>query len=533
MDPRIAKLQQKYGLPDELQGRPLSEFVLFENVPMIDTFKDDDINATPEFLQKIVKVNNDRTLDTSDMCPLVLGHTDDEKSEAEQPPIVGWALDYKLNPKFGRVNPRPAVMGSMLIHKSIAQKVREKFPRRSVEVYEDGMIDPIALLGATAPRRALSLLSQRASGETAIALARRNTQPRWRFSADEYESNVDSNIGSNSNPQSTGISEMDEQQIADIVTKAIDASPIGQLARKLMEDEDPNMLCDDGDGMQLEEIDDETQLEEDEEIVSELDESDEGLTEPANLEGDELPELDELEPEALEAEGEAVQEEISEIVQELIAATDADGVKAAFSKLSKARNRLVAIGNAKSSAATKLSKLKKLKALASRKAGNSATKKPDSEKSRMQNNQLKIKLAKMDRELAQLKRREAEAATKLRHKERESELQQKLAEGFEFDLTEEFDDVKDMADSDFAKHLQRIERSYQRTPVGSSPIKLSALTTGRDKDSSGNSIQFNPKNEEKMIKLAKAKKAELAKLGKSVTVAQALAEVEAEMSVAG
>jgi hypothetical protein len=528
VDPRITKLQQKYGLPDELQGRPLSEFVLFENVPMIDTFKDDDINATPEFLQKIVKVNNDRTLDTSDMCPLVLGHTDDEKSEAEQPPIVGWALDYKLNPKFGRVNPRPAVMGSMLIHKSIAQKVREKFPRRSVEVYEDGMIDPIALLGATAPRRALSLLSQRASGETAIALARRNTQPRWRFSADEYESNVDSNIDSNSNPQSIGISEMDEQQIADIVTKAIDASPIGQLARKLMEDEDPNMLCDDGEDMKLEEDEDETQLEETEELVDEPIEGFDSTT----TETDEVPAGDELvDVEELEVEVEEAQDEISEIVQELIAATDAEEVKAAFSKLAKAKKRFVAAKNAKASAVTKLSRLKKLKAMASKKAG--ATKKPDSEKSRMQNNQLKIKLAKMDRELAQLKRREAEAATKLRHKERESELQQKLAEGFEFDLTEEFDDVKDMADSDFAKHLQRIERSYQRTPVGSSPIKLSALTTGRDKDSNENSIKFNPKNEDKMIKLAKQKKAELAKLGKSVTVAQALAEVEAEMSAAG
>lgn len=112
-------------------------------------------------LQSIVEANNHAIEDTGDYVPLTLGHTPDDEGST-QPPVVGFAGPFKLS-RIGKVNPRWAIIAeNWIIDKNHADEAR-KHPRRSVELWFDGetkkptRIDPIALLGAMAPRRSLGL----------------------------------------------------------------------------------------------------------------------------------------------------------------------------------------------------------------------------------------------------------------------------------------------------------------------------------------------------------------------------------------
>ncbi|OAI39602.1 hypothetical protein AYO40_01170 [Planctomycetaceae bacterium SCGC AG-212-D15] len=106
-------------------------------------------------LQQICDNCNRRFERTGDATPLTLGHTRVGRPESEQPPIAGWALNFRL----ARVGPskllcivadffvEPAWWKEFLAH-----------PRRSVEFFGQDMIfDPIALLIRT-PERDLGLI---------------------------------------------------------------------------------------------------------------------------------------------------------------------------------------------------------------------------------------------------------------------------------------------------------------------------------------------------------------------------------------
>lgn len=117
-------------------------------------------------LSAIVERCNRRINETGDYAALTLGHTPgpDEKARgAPEPEVVGFAGPYRLG-VIGNPGERQryAILADCHYFKEDLDKVR-KHPRRSPELwmedrYEEMFFDPIALLGAEAPRLDMGLL---------------------------------------------------------------------------------------------------------------------------------------------------------------------------------------------------------------------------------------------------------------------------------------------------------------------------------------------------------------------------------------
>ena len=130
-------------------------------VPILDehTLTDDDGNPVVELnarrLKEIARRNNLRVAKTGDASPIVIGHTEDDAPETDQPSIVGWMTRYKVAPwKMGK----KAIYALCKFYKHLRPQIN-KYPRRSVELWlSDWKIDPLSLLGATTPERDLGLL---------------------------------------------------------------------------------------------------------------------------------------------------------------------------------------------------------------------------------------------------------------------------------------------------------------------------------------------------------------------------------------
>jgi hypothetical protein len=135
-----------------MKYRAEGDYIIADDVPLFDQHGKFD-EAT---LAKMVKVNNDRIEDTGDYAPVCIGHTRDDADENTQPEIVGYVEHFSLG-KIGNRKPRAAILGRVKFHKDKWETVR-KYPRRSIELWKDGTIDPVSLLGATTPQRDLSLL---------------------------------------------------------------------------------------------------------------------------------------------------------------------------------------------------------------------------------------------------------------------------------------------------------------------------------------------------------------------------------------
>lgn len=140
----------------------MSDYIIKRNVPILDehVVRDDDgeplYNINAQKLHYIANRNNQRVKQTGDLCPVVIGHTDDDAKEEDQPEVVGYAWNYRVKP-LGRTG-RKAITATFKLHRKHLDKIR-KYPRRSVELwFTDWKIDPIALLGATTPERDLGLL---------------------------------------------------------------------------------------------------------------------------------------------------------------------------------------------------------------------------------------------------------------------------------------------------------------------------------------------------------------------------------------
>ena len=143
---------------------PETAYDISHDVPILDEHeRPDGSYCGKDRLQAIIDENNFRINDTGDYVPLILGHTPDEDEKAkgaEVPPIIGYAGPFKLS-MIGSVKPRWCIVAEhWAIEKNHAAEAK-KNPRRSVEMWtEEGIpkyIDPIALLGATTPRRSLGL----------------------------------------------------------------------------------------------------------------------------------------------------------------------------------------------------------------------------------------------------------------------------------------------------------------------------------------------------------------------------------------
>lgn len=153
---------------DQLDDPDLFEKV--EGIPVFDEHEEPGPDGQPRRfdrsrLQKIADHNNTRATKTGDLAPLMLGHTRDAAPETEQPPIVGWVKDYRVAP-FGPEGKLAVVCDHYFRKDKGGAALLREYPRRSIELWPDGTIDPIALLRRT-PRRDLGLpTTYRRSGQT-------------------------------------------------------------------------------------------------------------------------------------------------------------------------------------------------------------------------------------------------------------------------------------------------------------------------------------------------------------------------------
>jgi hypothetical protein len=195
---------------------PPAEYVTRDSVFVLDPHQLRDkhgkviVDVTEDMLNKIAQNQNARIKKTGDATPLVIGHTKDDGHEHEQPELVGYATDWRLE-KFFKTGKRALACTFHVFSKAV-DKVR-KYPRRSVELWLDSLtIDPISLLGATTPERDLGLLK----------LSKDNTRSKLVATRDDTgELTVD--------PQT--------QQIVDAVLEAIKSTDVWQFMEKQMSEE--------------------------------------------------------------------------------------------------------------------------------------------------------------------------------------------------------------------------------------------------------------------------------------------------------
>ena len=108
-------------------------------------------------MQEIVDNCNKRFKATGDACPITIGHTRIGRPEEEQPPICGYAINFRLG-RFGPSN-KLAILADFYVEPKLWKEFLEH-PRRSVEFFaQDAVFDPIAVLKRT-PERDLGLIQQ-------------------------------------------------------------------------------------------------------------------------------------------------------------------------------------------------------------------------------------------------------------------------------------------------------------------------------------------------------------------------------------
>ena len=147
---------------------PNDKFTILRDVAIVDEFdatEDDDeepVIYDRDKLVEVVAVNNERIRDTGDFTPITDGHTVDDP-EVKDPDILGFAGNFRLG-QIGNVNPRAAIFVDQYVPNEHIDRVRS-LPRHSVELWpSSSLIDPIARLGATTPKRDLGLSLSKSGG---------------------------------------------------------------------------------------------------------------------------------------------------------------------------------------------------------------------------------------------------------------------------------------------------------------------------------------------------------------------------------
>lgn len=159
-----------YGAANRYDFDNPNKWVTIPSVPLLDEHEMTDQQGNPvtyvgpRELQQIANNNNRRVRETGDPATLILGHTSDDP-RAEEKPAKGFAVNYQVkpfrrDPKTGQVI--YAIHGDLKVRPKNAHLI-EEYPRRSVELWWNKReIDPIALLGGTAPERDLSVVIRNA-----------------------------------------------------------------------------------------------------------------------------------------------------------------------------------------------------------------------------------------------------------------------------------------------------------------------------------------------------------------------------------
>jgi hypothetical protein len=210
----------------------MSHYIDKRGVPILDehVLKDDEggeiLKVDKARLEEIARRNNKRISETGDLTPFVIGHTDDDAPEDEQPEIVGYATRFYVAP-FRKT-------GRYALHadaKFMAGKKNliNKFPRRSVELWlDDWKIDPIALLGATTPERDLGLLQLGRGGRRKIRRYMNDAMPLNQPPVTQPQAPQA--------PDSTGNGDPQVAQIAQAVVDMLQSTDVWQFMEQQMQD---------------------------------------------------------------------------------------------------------------------------------------------------------------------------------------------------------------------------------------------------------------------------------------------------------
>lgn len=160
----LLRLWRRAGRDGELdriaaERFPEAEFHTVHDSPVFSEHKTRDQNGNEIVydrakLASIVAACNERILDTGDFSIISAGHTPDEQQLATgmpMPDTLGYSGPFRLG-MIGNTKPRWAIFADEHVHHDELDRYH-KLPRRSPEVWmEDGILDPIAALGAETPR---------------------------------------------------------------------------------------------------------------------------------------------------------------------------------------------------------------------------------------------------------------------------------------------------------------------------------------------------------------------------------------------
>jgi hypothetical protein len=149
---------------------PDDEFSTIRDVPVFGehhTKSQDgrDLDFGPAELKAVCDRCNRRIIETGDYAAIVIGHTPSPEEAAKgapQPELVGLAGPFRMGVIGTGEKQRAAILTDFHIYREDLQRIR-KYPRRSPELwleddYSEMFLDPIALLGAEAPRLDMGLL---------------------------------------------------------------------------------------------------------------------------------------------------------------------------------------------------------------------------------------------------------------------------------------------------------------------------------------------------------------------------------------
>ena len=168
------------NIPGAALRFPAEQYVTLANIPVFREHKTRAVDGRMlEFgmqqLQMVCDRCNRRITETGDFAAVVVGHTHPpEDQNAPEPELVGYAGPFRLGTIGEGARKCWAILADFHIFRQDLAKVR-KHPRRSPELcledtYEEMFLDPIALLGAEAPRLDLGLVTG-AQGTDGAALA--------------------------------------------------------------------------------------------------------------------------------------------------------------------------------------------------------------------------------------------------------------------------------------------------------------------------------------------------------------------------
>lgn len=151
---------------------PESDFVTINDIPIFSEHETKSaaeegrvLKFGPAELQAVCARCNRRIVETGDYAAIVIGHTpspEEAAAGAPQPDLIGMAGPFRMGTIGAGDKQRTCILADFHVYRDELGKMR-KHPRRSPELwlesdYSEMFLDPIALLGAEAPRLDMGLL---------------------------------------------------------------------------------------------------------------------------------------------------------------------------------------------------------------------------------------------------------------------------------------------------------------------------------------------------------------------------------------